>query len=59
MRQIRELSNAIENIDSIDNQQCYDSAFSRFNYDVVKEKYLSYFEFVKSCLSGSGFYEGL
>mgnify|MGYP003134081810 CR=1 FL=1 len=54
-----EFSDAIENIDLIDNQQCYESAYNRFNYDIVKGKYLSYFDFVKSCLNGSGFYEGI
>ena len=54
-----EFTDAINKIDEIDNQQCYDSAYERFNYNIIKEKYLSYFDFVKSALNGSGFYEGI
>ena len=54
-----EFIDAINKIDEIDNQQCYDSAYERFNYDIIKEKYLSYFNFVRGTLNGSGFYEGI
>ena len=54
-----EFVSAVEKIDEIDNEQCYQSAINRFDYKIIKEKYLSYFNYVDNVMHGSGFYEGL
>tara|TARA_Y100000593_G_C4318560_1_gene342322 strand:+ start:719 stop:1753 length:1035 start_codon:yes stop_codon:yes gene_type:complete len=54
-----DFAKAVENIDNIDNEACYTSALSRFNYDVIKKKYLEYFQYINDVLNGSGFYEGV
>ena len=55
----KEFSDAVERIDEIDNEKCYQSAHDRFNYDIIKEKYMSYFGYINDVMNGSGFYEGL
>ena len=54
-----EFSDAIKQIGEIDNEKCYQSAYDRFNYNIIKDKYLSYFSYVNNVMNGSGFYEGL
>ena len=55
----KEFSDAIENIDKLDNESCYNITFDKFKDETVRNKYVDYFKFVFDVLNGSGFYEGL